>query len=84
MITFILSILLLATSVIAVVMTTAAVMNYLSWKSEKQQNITSMYNWNCFILDNLDNPKLKDLLERRNKLILSAVGPVKPNKPSKR
>lgn len=77
-------VLLAATNLLVVLSAIAAVMNWRMWKLEQKQNRTAMYNWNCFILDNLDNPKLKDLLERRNKLILSADGPANPNKPSKR
>lgn len=69
-------VMLIVASVIAVLFAVAAVMNYLLWKQETQKNQTAMYNWNCFIIDNLDNPKLKDLLKRRNELLLNC-GPKK-------
>ena len=67
--TFILSILLLVTSVIAVVMTIVSVMSYYHWKQSKKSHSIDMLNWTSFILDNLDNPRLRHLLERRISLI---------------
>lgn len=67
--TFILSILLLVTSVIALVMTIVAAMSYHYWKQSKKSHSIDMLNWTSFILDNLDNPRLRRLLEHRIILI---------------
>ena len=67
--TFILSILLLVTSVIAVVMSIVAVMSYCYWKKSEKSHSIDMLNWTSFILDNLDNPRLRRLLEHRIILI---------------